>query len=111
MDREAMINRDAMNPKFIKYNPCYYCKKTATCASECMARTGFTNVLEEHLEHFYKTDADETAIEKMKLNAKEYGLPILPERTEPRLSPYERTRAAVYATGNKWAIENFEATH
>lgn len=28
-----------------------------------------------------------------------------------RTTPYERTRAAVYATGNKWAIENFEATH
>jgi len=28
-----------------------------------------------------------------------------------RLSVYERTRAQVYATGNKWAIENFEATH
>ncbi len=26
-------------------------------------------------------------------------------------SSYERTRARVYATGNKWAIENFEATH
>lgn len=23
----------------------------------------------------------------------------------------ERTRQAVYATGNRWAIENFEATH
>ena len=31
-------------------------------------------------------------------------------RTRP-LSPYERTRASVYATGNKWAIENFNATH
>lgn len=30
----------------------------------------------------------------------------------PRMaSVYERTRALVYATGNKWAIENFEATH
>lgn len=28
-----------------------------------------------------------------------------------RLSPYERTRRAVYATGNRWAIENFNATH
>ena len=28
-----------------------------------------------------------------------------------RLSPYERTKAQVYATGNKWAIENFNATH
>ena len=27
------------------------------------------------------------------------------------MSPYERTRNAVYATGNKWAIENFNATH
>lgn len=31
--------------------------------------------------------------------------------THPRASVYERTRAMVYATGNKWAIENFEATH
>lgn len=28
-----------------------------------------------------------------------------------RESPAERTKRAVYATGNKWAIENFEATH
>lgn len=26
-------------------------------------------------------------------------------------SPYERTKAQVYATGNKWQIENFNATH
>ena len=26
-------------------------------------------------------------------------------------SPYERVRASVYATGNKWAIENFNSTH
>jgi len=26
-------------------------------------------------------------------------------------SPYERTRSMVYATGNRWAIENFNATH
>ena len=28
-----------------------------------------------------------------------------------RLSPQERIRDAVYATGNKWAIENFKETH
>lgn len=28
-----------------------------------------------------------------------------------RETPYERTKAQVYATGNKWAIENFHATH
>lgn len=32
-------------------------------------------------------------------------------RNPDRRSPYERTRDAVYATGNKWAIENFNATH
>ena len=39
-------------------------------------------------------------------------------RTEPcdgritkRESAYERTKRQVYATGNKWAIENFHATH
>lgn len=26
-------------------------------------------------------------------------------------SAYERTKRQVYATGNKWAIENFHATH
>lgn len=26
-------------------------------------------------------------------------------------TPYERTRRQVYATGNRWAIENFNATH
>jgi len=26
-------------------------------------------------------------------------------------SPYERRRNAVYATGNRWAIENWNATH
>jgi hypothetical protein len=35
----------------------------------------------------------------------------VPRKREPRMSPYERTRAAVYATGNRWAIENFNATH
>ena len=33
-------------------------------------------------------------------------------RTSGRpLSPYERTRAQVAATGNRWAMENFIATH
>lgn len=27
------------------------------------------------------------------------------------LGPYERTRAQVAATGNRWAMENFSATH
>jgi hypothetical protein len=31
--------------------------------------------------------------------------------TRRTTSPYERTRAMVYATGNKWAIENFNAVH
>lgn len=30
--------------------------------------------------------------------------------TKP-MSPYDRTSSKVYATGNKWAKENFDATH
>jgi len=33
------------------------------------------------------------------------------EEVLPPATPYERTKAAVAATGNKWAIENFKATH
>ena len=32
-------------------------------------------------------------------------------RSERRPSPYERTKSMVYATGNKWAIENWNSTH
>lgn len=32
-------------------------------------------------------------------------------REEFVMHPYEARRAAVYATGNRWAIENWEATH
>ena len=28
-----------------------------------------------------------------------------------RMTPQEKTKAQVYGSGNKWAIENFEATH
>lgn len=41
-------------------------------------------------------------------NRKEAPRPVRPRNV---LSHYERTRAMVYATGNRWAIENFEATH
>lgn len=30
---------------------------------------------------------------------------------KPRETPYDRTLKAVAATGNKWAMENFLATH
>ncbi len=33
------------------------------------------------------------------------------EKTKYVMSPFERQEAAVYATGNKWAIENWNATH
>ena len=36
------------------------------------------------------------------------ALAAIPRR---RLDPAERTRRAVEATGNRWAIENFNATH
>ncbi len=49
----------------------------------------------------------ENQSEGKKLNAE--NPPKNMERT--KRTPYERTRAAVYATGNRWAIENFNATH
>lgn len=36
---------------------------------------------------------------------------ILDSIYQRRTTPQERTRSAVYATGNKWAIENFNDTH
>lgn len=33
------------------------------------------------------------------------------DKPQKRESAYDRTKAQVYATGNKWAIENFHATH
>ena len=33
------------------------------------------------------------------------------KKTVERISLYEKNKRAVYATGNKWAIENFHATH
>ena len=33
------------------------------------------------------------------------------EKPERKQSQYDRLKAQVYATGNKWAIENFHATH
>lgn len=40
----------------------------------------------------------------------ESAIRLTSQRVRP-LSAYERTKAQVYATGNKWAIENFHATH
>ena len=34
-----------------------------------------------------------------------------PDRLRRDSTPQERTRAKVYATGNKWAVENFNDTH
>lgn len=42
-----------------------------------------------------------------------FGCGVIWSSNEPqyRETPYERTKRQVYATGNKWAIENFHATH
>lgn len=45
---------------------------------------------------------------KVEVHEPEYRVPTRPR---VRYDHYERTRAMVYATGNKWAIENFNATH
>lgn len=35
----------------------------------------------------------------------------IPKMNERKPTPQERTRMAVEATGNRWAMENFNATH
>ena len=57
---------------------------------------GTTQELAEKLKRVTLNDGDVIKIE---------------EAERIRSTPYERARAAVYATGNKWAIENFNATH
>ena len=36
---------------------------------------------------------------------------LINKEVKRKLTPYERTKRQVYATGNKYAIENFNATH
>lgn len=53
---------------------------------------------------------------QLKLEASKGSCFIIPKTRSKRISgkpltPYERTRAQVAATGNRWAMENFYATH
>jgi len=56
-----------------------------------------------------------SVVKEIREEAKEDGRAKEEPRTTPlprrRPNHYERTKNAVYATGNKWAIENFNATH
>lgn len=55
---------------------------------------------------------DATPEELADLRRKGFLPEAAPGRTSGRSTgPYERTRAQVAATGNKWAMENFIATH
>lgn len=46
-----------------------------------------------------------------KVKVKEEDRPHRPMFAPRPMRPYDRVRAQVHATGNRWAIENFEATH
>lgn len=55
---------------------------------------------------------DATPEELEELRQKGFIPAVEKKRILPKvLGPYERTRAQVRATGNKWAMENFYATH
>lgn len=54
----------------------------------------------------FKYTTGEATLEETNDALKE-ALAAMPRRETPQ----DRTRRAVYATGNRWAIENFEATH
>lgn len=71
----------------------------------------FGITIEEAIKVVDRNDFSDAAIDKMEsANEKLYNLKN-DYRNQPRMSMYERTKQAVYATGNKWAIENFHATH
>lgn len=57
---------------------------------------------------FHKKEIERIDKELEKRGVRTKVTPYMPKR---RMSPYERTKAAVEATGNRWAKENFEATH
>ncbi len=61
-----------------------------------------------------KREYHKKEIEKIDKELEALGVPvnvITPYMPKRRQTPYERTRGQVQATGNKWAMENFEATH
>lgn len=65
----------------------------------------------------YETDSADKLIEQLESLKRDEPKPEVKEEVEAekpytrRLTPYERCRNAVYATGNRWAIENWNATH
>ena len=65
----------------------------------------------------YETDKADELIKQLESLKRNEPKPEVKEEVEAekpytrRLTPYERCRNAVYATGNRWAIENWNATH
>ena len=65
----------------------------------------------------YETDSADKLIEQLESLKKDEPKPEVKEDVKAEkpytrpLTPYERCRNAVYATGNRWAIENWNATH
>jgi len=66
----------------------------------------------------YESNDADKIIKQIESVKSEDAQPEVPEqKTETKkhcarpLTPYERCRNSVYATGNRWAIENFNATH
>lgn len=60
-------------------------------------------------------DINEIKKEIEKIQPQKEEEPTKEQKAEPHharpITPFERCKRAVYATGNKWAIENFNATH
>ena len=60
----------------------------------------------------YESNNADAIIKQIESIKSEEEEEVIVEKKHVRpLTPYERCRSAVYATGNKWAIENFNATH
>lgn len=96
-----------------------YFDKTAEEWRSKVSQEGYTSIeaAQKEIERRVNEIAPVTPMLYQTADGEEYAihdiLIVEPQEaaTPPTPRPYERTRAAVYATGNKWAIENFNATH
>ena len=67
--------------------------------------------IEEAIKVVDRNDFSDNAIQRMESANEKMDNLKNDYRITRTNNPYTRTRNAVYATGNKWAIENFNATH
>ena len=83
-------------------------KKVLTITIQVNAPSGQAIGIKEDIAAYLEKFGDASVVSIVEKLPEQLRMDGPPQRGA---GPAERTRQAVYATGNKWAIENFEATH